>query len=184
MNLAEIWGSVWGYITNMTLADYFSYISLVLAVAIVYMKDIKKILVGEITINITVALSFFLTQQFSAAGMNAAAVIYVVIAFLYNRKNQKMPLWLLLSFGALFVAWGAITFKDWRDLLPIVCSLMFILAVMQKKPSRYRIFTVLKSLLYVVYDIVILLYSMVPTHAFLAVMGVIAIIKLDMPKKK
>ena len=148
MNFAEIWGAIWGYITNMTLADYFSYISLVLAVAIVYMKDIKKILVGEISINFTVALSFFLTQQFSAAGMNAAAVVYVVLAFLYNRKDQKMPLWLLLSFGVVFVGWGVLTFKDWRDLLPIVCSVLFIVAVMQKKPSRYRIFTVLKSLLY------------------------------------
>ena len=39
MDLAEIWG----YIANMTLADFFSYISLGLAVAIVYMKDIKNL---------------------------------------------------------------------------------------------------------------------------------------------
>lgn len=181
MDLAEIWG----YIANITLADFFSYISLGLAVAIVYMKDIKKILLGEIAINITVALSFFLTDQLAATGMNIVAVVYVVVAYLYTRKDEKMPLWLLLSFGAVFVGWGAISFKAWSDFFPIICSMLFILAVMQKKPSRYRVFTVSKSLLYTIYDIIISLYSMVPTHAFLFVMGIAAIIQLDiLPKRK
>ena len=181
MDLAEIWG----YIANMTLADFFSYISLGLAVAIVYMKDIKKILVGEIAINISVAVSFLLKEGYSAAGMNCVAVLYTVIAFIYSKRDEKIPLWQLLSFGTVFVGWGAVTFSDWRDLLPIACSVLFILAVMQKEPARYRFFKVLNSLIYVIYDVAILLYSMVPTHAFLVVMGVAAIIQLDiLPKRK
>ncbi len=160
-------------------------VSLVMVVIIICMKDIRKILIGEIAVNIVVAVSFLLQGGYAAAGMNAAAVIYVIVAFLYNRQDKKMPLWLLLAFGALFVAWGAVAYKDWRDLLPIACSVLFILAVMQKEAAKYRIYKVFNSILYVIYDIVILLYSTVPTHAFLVVVGIFAIIRLDiMPKRK
>ena len=168
----------------MDLAQILGLVSLVMVVFVVYMKDMKKILIGEIAVNIVVGVNFLLLSGYSGAGMNGVAVIYTLVAYYFNKKDEKLPTWILLLFGAFFVGWGAIAYQDWRDILPMACSVLFVLAVMQKKPARYRFFKVFNSLLYLIYDVLIGAYTTCLTHFFLLAAGIAAIIQLDILEER
>ena len=155
-----------------------------MVVVVVYMKDMKKILIGEIAVNLVVGANFLLLGGYSGAGMNGVAIVYTFAAYYFNKKDKKLPAWILLLFGELFVGWGAVSYQDWRDILPMVCSVLFVLAVMQKRAARYRFFKVFNALLYLVYDILIGAYTTCLTHSFLLVAGITAIIRLDIMEER
>ena len=167
----------------MTVEQILGFLSLILVVLLVFMKDIKLILVGEIIVNIIVGLNFLLLGGYSSAGMSVVAVLYTIISYIYNRKNIKIPMWMLGIFLLLYVAWGVISYQSWIDILPLVCSVLFILAVSQRKASNYRILKVVNSFIYVFYDVFIFAYTTIITHSFLVAAGIFAIIKIDVLSK-
>lgn len=154
-----------------------------IVIFIVYQKDIRKILIGEIGANFIVALSYLMLNGISGAGICVLATLHTVASYIISKKSKRFPWTLTVGFIVLYTLFTFITYRVPIDLIPYFCTVLFSLAIMQKRPSSYRIFKTANALVWIVYDISVIALSTTLTHAFLLISGIIAIIKMDILKK-
>ena len=173
-----------GRIIKMFAAQILGFVSLVIVVVITFMKDIRKILVGEITVNLVVGLNYLLLGGYSSAGLAVVSVAHAVVSYMLNKQNKKFPLYLTFIFIAVYVSWTMVSYQSWLDLLPVSCSVLYSIAIIQSQASGYRLVKLANSLIWIVYDVMIAAYSTTITHSFLLVAGIIAIVKLDLMSKE
>ncbi len=168
---------------NVILAQGMGIIATVIILYIVHLKNIKKILIGEIAVNLAVALNYILLEGFSGAGLCIIATAHTLVSYYFSKTEKKFPKACMTVFILLYILWTASTYKSMLDILPGISSLLFAFAIMQEQPSRYRILKTLNSFVWIIYDVKIMAYTTVLTHLFLFISSIIAIIRIDVRKK-
>lgn len=107
--------------------------------------------------------NFFLLEKYSAAGIVVVAIIQL-ISQLVRVKNEKKPSRAeIILFSALYVAGGTVSnilggkSFPWEfiDYLPIAGALLFMCAISQNKMQRTRIFLLMNTGVFFVYNAVI-----------------------------
>ncbi len=159
-------------------------VTTVLSIWSAQLKNLKLILLFELTINAMVAASYILLGAFSGAYICIAAVLQTTVSFFFASKKKEVPHAVTGVFLLIYVILSAITYKVPMDILPGVCSLAFALAVAQKKPTGYRIYIGINSALWVIYDIAVAAYTMILTHGLLLRSILIALIRYAILKKE
>ena len=158
-------------------------ISSAIIIYISFSKDIRKILIGEICVNFTVALTYFLLGGYLGALLCVIATIHTLTSYAYKKKDKKFPVFLTVVFCAVYVILGAIGGETMIDYLPAVCSVLFAFAIIQKNPPAYNIFNATKSAIWVVYDIFIGAYTTGIAHFFVFISAIIAIFVYNRKKQ-
>lgn len=146
-------------------------------------KKLTTILPWNALSNLLLAVTYTLAGGFSGAGICYTAVIQTMISYFYARKKKEVPLWQTFVFLAIYLLIAVFTYKGPSDIIPAVASITYALAVVQSKPLGYRIFLSVNSALWVIYDIVVMAYTMVLTHGLLLVSLLIAIVRYDIKKR-
>ena len=138
----------------------------ILSASIVKGKNMKLILFLVFAANASVATGYLL----SGSGINGAVTCYIgaaqtIINYFFGCKNKPIPKWLIAIYALAFISvnllFGGFT---WICLLAIVASLIFILCIGQKSGARYRFWTILNVLLWMLYDVVAPAYAGLVTH--------------------
>ena len=157
----------------------------VIAVFVMQMKTMRSILIGQITINLIGAVSFFLLEGYSAASICTIGIIQCVIMSIYNQKGVKPHLPVIGLFMMAYIACSVVYYTSPVDILGALAALFFAISVTRTKPSVARIWNALNPLTWMLYDICIGGYGQIVMHFVIFASVAIAIVRLDIiPKHK
>ena len=152
-----------------------------LAASLVKGKDMRLILSLVFAGNLLMALSYLLNGN----GLNGAASCFVgsaqtLVNFFFERKNRNIPIWLIIVYGISFVFVNVIVGGfNLLGALAIIACLTFVLSIAQKNGARYRLWVVLNTVLWCVYDVLTVSYAALITHTVMLVFTVAGMIIHD-----
>ena len=155
---------------------------MIVAVVAVNLKSSSKILIAEFIMNASVVANYMLLGGITGAYLCIVATAHTTLSYVYTKRNKNFPPIMTILFIAFYMACSAYTYKSTIDILPAICAVLFALAIVQKKPSGYRMLKCINSFVYVIYDIGIMAYTTSLTHGFLFASALIAIIRLDIKR--
>ena len=124
-------------------------------------------------------LNYLLLDEVSACGVCAVAVIQAVFAIRHTKRGTKAGTVELCVFGALYVLGGLLPYMvagtfgsfAWRDVLPIVGALLYLLYLAEKREQRMRLFALSNAVLFLIYDILVQ-----STHGFAQLISIVSIL--------
>lgn len=157
-----------------------------IAASLIKGKSMKKILFLVFCGNFLVATSYLV----GGSGINGAASCYLggiqsIINYFFESKNKPLPKWLVVVYAVAFVAVNiAVGGVSATGILAIVACLVFIMCIGQKNGAKYRFWTILNNLLWIIYDIVTRSFGALTSHVPLLVFTVAGMIIHDRKKGK
>lgn len=165
------------------IAQGISVLTTILSIFTMQLKSMKKILIGQTLVNLLVAVSYFLLDGLSGAGICFIAIFQGMVMYFYNVKGKKPHLWVIIGFIALYIACSAVYYEAFTDLFPAMAAVCFALSIVQQKPGRSRLWCLPNSLLWIIYDIILLAYGNLIMHIIVCAGTLLGIIRLDLKKK-
>ena len=148
------------------------------AVAGMQFRNMRVILVSQLISNGLLALQCILGGTASAGGIVFLAIGQTVVSFIFSAKGKRSPLPLTFAFMAGFTAITVIYFSTPFDLLTMVAAWFFALAIVQERSHICRFYSLVNTVLWLVYDIFVMPSGMV-NHSVIAVLIFISILRLD-----
>lgn len=130
------------------------------------------------------AISFYLLKAYSGVATCSAFAIETYISYLYDKKERKIPLWLVLVMIVVSTTIASLFYQSWVDLLAILSCIPYVLILIQKKEKFVRFWTFINMLLYTVYDILAGAYTAFIGDALFEISTIIAIIRYDLIKRE
>ena len=147
-------------------------------------KNMKLILLFVFLANALVATSYLLTHDYNGAGSCFVGAAQSIVSYFFDRKNKKIPLWLVGIYALSFIAVNMLVFAELLDLIAMLASLCFVLSIVQKNGRNYRLTTLICTLLWLTYDIVKLSTGPMITHGIQLVTVISGIVIHDIKKKE
>lgn len=168
------------------IAQIIGALTTVTVVVAAQLKDMKYILICQIAANLMVALSSAMLGGLSGAWICAVAAVQTVVLYFLDKKgiSQKAKNLLLWVFAAMYVGGTIFVYQGWGDLVSCAGALLYLLAIVQTKSSKYRRYICLNTLLWLVYDLTILAFGNMITHGVEFISAVVGILRLDIKKEK
>lgn len=161
------------------LAQIISIVTTVVVVLTMQFKKMHLILLGQLLGNLLTAVPYFLLNGFSGAAICTLACVQTVVMFILERRQVRVPLWLLLGFVALYLGCAILFYQTPWDIVPAAASLSYALSVAQKKPSVSRAIYVFNPILWMVYDLSCQGYVSFLMHLLILISTVVAMIRID-----
>lgn len=146
-------------------------------------KNIRLILIGEIALNLMVALSQFLLDGVAGAAQCLLAIVQTLLLFAVEGRSRRATIWITVLCMAVYTITGVLTYAQPFDLLPLLSSLSYSVAIMQRRPSMYRLLKNVNCTANLAYDLCIAAYALTLTHGVLLVGGILLSVRLDLLKK-
>ncbi len=126
------------------------------AILTLQLKNKKQMLLVSAVVNILAALNILLLDSFSSGVIiNLVAVVQIVLSLWHDKKETDVTLIEKIVFLALYVIGGAMGFKAPVDILSIVAAVFYMLAMLQKKEQRIRLFLMGNMISWTVYHAVL-----------------------------
>ena len=128
-------------------------------------KNMKLILLLIFLTNVLIATSYFLTGAYNGTVTCCVGAIQTIINYFLERKNKPIPRWLIAMYAVAFTVANLLVFAHITDVIALLAALAFILAICQKNGKQYRLWTLVNTLLWLVYDAITLSFGPLTTHA-------------------
>lgn len=123
----------------------------------------------------------------SGIGGSAACFLGAAIAFVkyfFDIRKKPLPVWImaayLIVFSALNIYLGGIGLPT---VLMIICALAFLLSVIQPNGARFRLWSILNSVTWCIYDPVTGSFGALPAHILQLGFFLIGVFWHDLPHK-
>ena len=145
-------------------------------------KKMRTVLIFNFLGNFLVALSYLAIRTYNGFFICCAACIQVLINYLFEKNNKKLPASLIAFYTISFTAINMLSFSHWYDLFALAASIIFVMSVAQTNTKFYRLYYVSNSMLWIIYDLCAGAYGNLSTHIILSLSIFTAIIVRD--KKK
>lgn len=150
-----------------------------------YLKTTKKkYLFMQIVCNIFFTIQFFLVGGLSASGVCLITIVKSFAFYSYERKDKDIPLWLLILFEAITIAWGIYIFTDLNSILPIIVSIVYTYGTWQKNLKLTYLIGTFAAIVWIIYDFIVGAYVATIGSFSELVASLIGIYKLTMIKKE
>ncbi len=146
-------------------------------------KNMKTILAFNFTGNALIALSYLFTGEMSGATICFVACAQVVINFIFDIKEKKIPFWLVAIYIVAFLSVNLLTFANWYDIFALIAAVLFVVSVAQSAAKYYRILYFLNSTVWILYDFLAGAYGPLSTHMILFIATLTSIVIRDKKKK-
>ena len=161
----------------MAIISYvFSFIATILGLIEPFGKKMKTILAFNFTGNLLVGLSYFMVGGMSGAAICFVACVQVFINYIFDSKEKKVPVWLVVIYALAFLSVNLLTFASWYDVFALIAAVLFVVSVAQSDAKYYRILYFLNSTVWILYDFLAGAYGNLLTHIVLFIATLISII--------
>ena len=147
-------------------------------------SDKKSVLISFLIANIMYGFEFFLLDAMSGFYTCFIAAIRAIVYYIYEKKNKKKPIFLLLIFWGLIIVAGMNSYIDLYSLLPIMGTLLISWGLWQSNLRAFRIVAAIDPINYFIYDFHVGAYIGIIAAVLEFVGAIIAIIRLDILKVK
>jgi len=157
----------------------------VVVVVAAQLKNMKYILLCQISANLMVAISSAMLGGLSGAWLCSVAAIQTVVWYSLEKGDisTKTKKWVLCLFAAMYVAGTILVYRNWGDIVSCAGVLLYLLAITQTQSAKYRRYICLNTLLWMIYDITILAFGSLIAHGVEFVSALIGILRLDVDRK-
>ena len=160
-----------------------STIAIILGIVEPFGKKMKTILVLNFTGNLLVGSSYLMVGEMSGTAICFVACVQVFINYIFDSKEKKIPLYMIVIYAASFLSVNIITFTAWYNVLSLIAAMLFVISVAQSNPKYYRMLYILNSSTWIIYDLLSGAYGNLITHVILFVFIFISIIIRDGKKR-
>ena len=154
------------------------------AIVSMQLKSIKWALACVLICNGVGAVSYILLGGFSGCGIYLVALLQSIVYFIFRSKNKKAPLTVAIAFIIAYLVCSLSTYRTPIDLISACAALTCALALVQDKPSIYRIFMLANGIIWSVYDINVCAYTMIISHMATAISAGVGIVRIDLKKNR
>jgi hypothetical protein len=144
----------------------------------------KDILISYIIACIFFVISFYLLGAYSGVATCAIMGIETYINYLYDKKNKKLPLWLIYTMIIVSTIIASLFYQSWVDLFAIASCTPFVLMLIQKEEKNVRLFTFIFLIFYTTFDILVGAYAAFIGDLLFEISTIIAIVRYDLIKRK
>lgn len=148
------------------------------------MENKKQIIFMIVLGNFFSAISFILLNRYSGAIICLFAIAQTFINRKYEDKEQKVPNIIIGIYIIISIILGTITFKKLIDVLPIICSILFTITILQEKEKNIRIVSLINISLWLIYDILGKAYTPAISDLMMAISIITAMYRYDFNRKK
>lgn len=128
-------------------------------------KNMKLILLLICLTNVLIATSYFLTGAYNGAATCCVGAVQTIVNYFFERKEKPIPKWLIGIYAVVFLSVNLLVFANVWDVLALLASLAFIMAICQKNGKSYRLWTLVNTALWLVYDGITMSFGPFSTHA-------------------
>lgn len=163
----------------LTVSQIIALIAAALEIVAVQKEKRKKILFWFVLSDVLFALSYFLLDLKSAGVIVIFDTIVTIINYRLSLKNKKINKWLGSLFILIAFSTSAYTYECIWDILPVICSVTYILSVMQSKEKNIRRLIFINLACWLTYDIHGHAYVTVVTDTFSLISTIVGIIRHD-----
>lgn len=164
------------------LAQIISFIGIISNIIGIQLKNKKDILISFIIANLSFGISFVLLKSYSGAAISFIAATQAIINFFIDKKGKTVSKYLITTYIIISTLVGLITYRTIIDIMPIICSVLFTLSIIQKKEKKVRIYTLTNITLWTIYDLIVGVYTAGISNIFLISSTIISIVRYDILK--
>ena len=162
---------------NYYIGQAFGIIATVLCFVMPLFSKKKQILFATALVNVFFALNLLLINVIGTGLiMNCVAVAQTVVSFRHLKKETAVTNTENIVFFLLYVGLGALGFRGWMDILPIIAAVFNMLAIFQPDEQKTRLLIFLNAGTYFTYYLLLGAASMF-AELLAAVTAVIGMIR-------
>ena len=165
-------------------AQIFGILVIIANVLAMQMKNKKQIILMFILANLFSAINFVLLQSYSGAIICIFAIVQTFINKIFENKNKQVPRIVVGIYVIISIILGAITFKGYIDIVPIICSILYTLTIIQDKEKNIRRISLVNIILWILYDIVCHAYTAAISDSLMTISTIIGMYRFDYKKIK
>ena len=161
------------------IAQGLSIITAIVAVFMMQFKNLKWILLGQLTTNLLTAISYILLGGLSGGGICIIAIFQSSVMFFYNQKKKKPHLWVLALFIVAYLACSVIYYKSFIDIFSAISAICFAISVAMPSPFLSRLWYSFNPISWAIYDVATQAYGNLLIHTVVFISTVVALIRID-----
>ncbi len=165
-------------------AQIFGILVIIANVLSMQMKKKKQIILMFILANLFSAINFVLLQSYSGAIICTFAIVQTFINKVFENKDKQVPKIVVGIYIIISIILGVITFKGYIDIVPIICSILYTLTIIQDKEKNIRRISLINIILWILYDIVCQAYTAAISDSLMTISTIIGMYRFDYKKLK
>lgn len=166
------------------IAQIFGFIALIVYCISIQASKRENLLKALVICNIFYSLQYLMLNAYSALFVGIIAVVRSIVFVKYEISNKRVDLWVLLLLLAITVYSGILSYDGPISLIPIITGIMYTTAVWQPNLKIFRINVLINSSSWIFYNYNVGAYVSIIACIIELVFGIIAVIRLDILKKK
>lgn len=148
-------------------------------VGAMYLKEKKNILKLMIISSIAFAVNMFMLGGISGGVISLIGAVQTFINYQYDKKEIKYPKWLIISYIIIAIVCGMFSYKSPIDIVPVICSVLFTISILQSKEKNIRRTMLLMFISWTIYSFSIKAYTTAVVDGLQSILTIIAIVKND-----
>lgn len=163
-------------------AQFFGILVIVANVLSMQMKSKKQIIFMFILANLFSAINFILLQSYSGAIICSFAIIQTLINKIFEKKKVQVPRIVIGIYVVISIILGAITFNSFIDVIPVICSILYTMSIIQDKEKNIRRISLANIILWIIYDVVCQAYTAAISDLLMTLSTLVGMYRLDYKK--
>ena len=168
--------------TVFYIAQAMGILATICAVITMQFKNLRNILFGQIFSNLLIATNYILLGGVSGAAVCILASGQTAWIYFYNKKQKSFPVPINICFMIGYIIVSGMSFAGFSSVLSCAAALLYALSMTQKNAKMCRMFMLVNSVIWIVYDCYTGAYTAFLTHGFLIASILFAMIRLDRNK--
>ena len=165
------------------LAQLVGFLSLILYCISMQVNNRMRLLVLLVFVNFLNGVVYFLLGSHAGGLISMVSVTRLIIFSVYERKQKRCPLAVLIAFIALDLAVGLYTYNFWYDVLCIAEAIIVAYGTYIKNMTITRICHLFSCILMFTFNIFVLAYSNMLSESIGMIFTLLGILRLDILPK-
>lgn len=163
-------------------AQFFGILVIVANVLSMQMKSKKQIIFMFILANLFSAINFILLQSYSGAIICSFAIVQTLINKIFEKKKVQVPRIVIGIYVVISIILGAITFNSFIDVIPVICSILYTMSIIQDKEKNIRRISLVNIILWIIYDVICQAYTAAISDLLMTLSTLVGMYRLDYKK--
>ena len=168
---------------NFIIAQFFGILGIIFSVLSMQMKTKRNIMLMLLALNLSSALNFLFLNSIPASLVCFFAVFETLINYLFDSKNKKVPIYVVIFYIVVNILLGASSYSSIIDIIPVSCAIIYCLTVCMNKESNIRKLMFSNQSLWLIYDIIVKAYMFSISNILTLISIIIAMYRYDYKKK-
>lgn len=162
------------------LAQVFGTLGIITLFFSVQYNSKKQILGFQIAANLFYAIQYLFLNAIPAAVMSIVSLLRCIVFFLFEKKNKKIPAYVLAIFIALIIVLAKFLNYGVMGFFPIICTLLYTIGIWQKNLNIFRIITLITACIWIGYNVFVGAYPSLIGNSFEVLTSLIAIYRFNL----